>query len=209
MWTLSQRLRRVRHACVGAFAVGVVVAGPVLAGQAASDDSGQTPTRQVEILNPAAALQPAQRVRLPNLLAFPLQTTPRCEILDNFGDARSGSRRHEGVDMLAALGQEVYAVGDGYISDMVVDGQSGSSLSGNGISLTTTTARYAYAHLSGFAAGLEIGSEVAFGQLIGYVGDTGNPGPGNYHLHFEIHPLNGAAVDPLGLLAIPAGCRVY
>ena len=75
--------------------------------------------------------------------------------------------------------------------------------------VTTTTARYAYAHLSGFAPGIEIGTEVEFGQLIGYVGDTGNPGPGNYHLHFEIHPGGAAAVNPLNLITVPAGCGVY
>ncbi|MCU1361924.1 MAG: hypothetical protein JWN99_3213, partial [Ilumatobacteraceae bacterium] len=44
-----------------------------------------------------------------------------------------------------------------------------------------------------------------------YVGDTGDAGPGNYHLHFEVHPLGqrNAAVDPVTLLEIPAACTLY
>ena len=66
-----------------------------------------------------------------------------------------------------------------------------------------------YAHLSAFATGLAVGSTVIRGQLIGFVGDTGDPGVGNYHLHFEVHPLGGAAVDPYPLLTIPKSCTVY
>ncbi|MEA3185665.1 MAG: peptidoglycan LD-endopeptidase LytH, partial [Ilumatobacteraceae bacterium] len=59
------------------------------------------------------------------------------------------------------------------------------------------------------ATGLNQGDTVTRGQLIGYVGDTGDPGPGNYHLHFEVHPKGGAAVDPYPLLAIPKACTIY
>ena len=61
-----------------------------------------------------------------------------------------------------------------------------------------------------YAPELTKGSVVYKGQLLGYVGDTGNPGPGNYHLHYEVHPAGGAAVDPLPfLLPVPEACRVY
>lgn len=170
----------------------------------------QTPANQES----ASADAPAERLRRLAPDNFPMQTTPRCEILDNFGDARSGGRSHQAIDILATLGQEVYAMADGTLTVQVVDGssQSGASLSGNLWQLTATTGGtyYVYAHLSAFAPGLSKGSKVVKGQLLGYVGDTGNPGPGNYHLHFEIHPNGGAAVDPLPLLQpVPAACKVY
>lgn len=162
----------------------------------------------------ASADAPAERLRTLAPDNFPMETSPRCEILDNFGDGRSGGRTHAGIDILATLGQEVYAMVDGTLTVQVVAGsnQSGASLSGNLWQLTAATGGtyYVYAHLSAFADGLTKGSKVVKGQLLGYVGDTGNPGPGNYHLHFEIHPNGGAAVNPLPLLQpVPAACKVY
>ena len=161
----------------------------------------------------AVAMAPAQRLRLVPPENFPMATSPRCEILNNFGDGRSGGRAHAGVDIMATKGQEVYAMVDGTLTVQAVDGsgQSGASLSGNLWQLTATTGGtyYVYAHLSAFAPGLAKGSKVLKGQLIGYVGDTGNSGPGNFHLHFEVHPGGGNAVDPLPLLSpVPSACRV-
>ena len=127
--------------------------------------------------------------------------------LDNFGDGRSGGRTHEGDDIVAPRGTPVYAVVDGTLTDQVIDGQSGSSLSGNAWYLTSATgASYFYAHLDGFAAGLGIGSAVRQGDVIGYVGDTGNPAPGSYHLHFGIAPngRRGAYIDPQSYLDVGA-----
>lgn len=140
--------------------------------------------------------------------------SPRCDILNNFGDGRSGGRLHEGIDILATLGQEVYAMVDGTLTAQAIAGSGsvGASLSGNLWRLTAATGGtyYVYGHLSAFAAGLTKGSTVSKGQVIGYVGDTGNAGAGNYHLHYEVHPGGGAAVDPLPmLLPVPAACRVY
>jgi murein DD-endopeptidase MepM/ murein hydrolase activator NlpD len=141
-------------------------------------------------------------------LLFPMGPEPRCDVLDNFGDARSGGRRHEGIDILATLGQEVYAVVDGVLSTTA---DASASLSGNAWGLTGADGTYyLFAHLSRFADGLSLGDRVQRGQIIGYVGDTGNPGPGNYHLHFEVHPGNqrNAAVNPIPLLNVPSACTI-
>jgi murein DD-endopeptidase MepM/ murein hydrolase activator NlpD len=157
----------------------------------------------------ATVTAPAKRLRRVGGIMFPMGPEPRCDILDNFGDFRSGGRAHEGIDILATLGQEVYAVADGVL---VNQADASASLSGNAWGLTADEdgTYYFFAHLSRFADGLKLGDRVRRGQVIGYVGDTGNPGPGNYHLHFEVHPRGqrAAAVDPLPLLEVPFECTI-
>ena len=174
--------------------------------------AGAAPAAVERVAASASATEAAERLRPPWSANFPVATSPRCDILDNFGDPRSGGRTHAGSDILTAKGQEVYAMVDGTLTLMVVAGssQSGASLSGNLWQLTAANGTYyIYAHLDAFAPGLAKGSKVVAGQVLGWTGDTGNPGPGNYHLHFEIHPGGGAAVDPLPLLTVPAACRVF
>ena len=174
-------------------------------------------TPSVQISSAATVTKRAKRLTLdygttPNAngLVFPMETEPVCNVLSNFGEARSGGRTHQAIDILATLGQKVYAVADGVITDKVVVGGPNSSLSGNMLELTVPNKTYyAYAHLSGFADGMAVGRAVRQGELIGFVGDTGNPGPGNYHLHFEVHPLGGYAIDPLKVLTIPTACNLW
>lgn len=187
------------------FSVSLVVAGSFVhfggAGASAVEET---------IVGPADATSNAVRLRQSGPIRFPMAPSPRCEVLDSFGDPRSAGRSHEGVDILATLGQPILAVEDGVlIAQYSVDGPS-SSLSGNAWKLRADDAEaYFYAHMAGFAAGLQIGSRVQAGDIIGFVGDTGNPGTGNFHLHFEYQPNGTDAVDSLQLLTIPFPCRVY
>jgi murein DD-endopeptidase MepM/ murein hydrolase activator NlpD len=135
----------------------------------------------------------------------PPQTEPRSGIAcpvrgaaytDTWGASRSGGRRHEGVDMLATTGTPIVAVVSGSVHF------KHTSLGGNSVWLSGSNGdRYFFAHLSAFE-----GSDraVAQGEVIGYVGDTGNA-RGTPHLHFEVHPGGGAAVNPYSYVR-SAGC---
>jgi murein DD-endopeptidase MepM/ murein hydrolase activator NlpD len=101
-------------------------------------------------------------------------------------------RMHTGVDLAARTGTPIYAAGDGIIQ--YYKWQSGY---GNKVEIQHVNGyETAYGHMSRYADGLEVGSQVRQGQVIGYVGSTGqSTGP---HLHFEIQ-INGNLVDPLSV----------
>ena len=134
---------------------------------------------------------------------FPVQGL--CWFTDSWGAPRSGGRTHEGVDVLAAQGNKVYAVDDGVLTKQYIDAPG--SLSGNGWRLTRADGTYFfYAHFSAFAPGLSVGSSVKAGQIIGLIGMTGNAG--SPHLHFEVHPGGGAPINPTPTIAAVNGCKI-
>ena len=136
-------------------------------------------------------------------ITFPVQG--KCFFTDTYGAPRSGGRLHEGVDLIAKTGQYVYAAASGTLTRQYLDAPG--SLSGNGWRLTTADGTFFfYAHFSGFPPGLAVGSKVVAGQVIGYVGETGNAG--TPHLHFEIHPGGGLPVNPTQSVKAVDGCAI-
>jgi murein DD-endopeptidase MepM/ murein hydrolase activator NlpD len=133
-------------------------------------------------------------------LRFPIDPLPDCDVLDNFGDCRSGgSRAHLGIDIIATRGRDVWAVRPGLLRDRF----DNTGTAGYGWTLAGDDGvTYRYMHLDGFAPGLLPGARVIEGQVIGYVGSTGNDTYDNVHLHFEVR-IDGTWVDPLPLLIVP------
>ncbi len=114
---------------------------------------------------------------------------------DTWGDGRPGGRHHEGVDMISPHGTPLVAVADG-------DARYWTNSEGAlGVSLTADNGtRYYYGHLSSYEGS---DGRKSAGQLIGYVGSTGRTTVN--HLHFEVHPGGGAAVNPYPYVR-NAGC---
>ncbi|MFK7918253.1 MAG: peptidoglycan DD-metalloendopeptidase family protein [Ilumatobacter sp.] len=116
---------------------------------------------------------------------------------DTWGAARSGGRRHEGVDIIAPRGLPIYAVTSGVVTFKF------NRLGGNAVSLAGDNGnRYYYAHLDSYVGGSR---RVFQGELIGYNGDTGNAQYSTPHLHFQVHPGGGRAVNPYPTVRA-AGC---
>ena len=137
---------------------------------------------------------------LPTLQVFPMQGG--CGFTDTWHDPRSGGRLHEGVDIIGAKGLAIYATNDGVISRM----STGGALGGNAIYVKIPNGTYFYyAHLDSFAPGMAAGVPVKAGQIIGYNGSTGTGSP---HLHFEVHPFGGPAVNPYQFVKAVDACNV-
>ena len=117
---------------------------------------------------------------------FPCPVQGPNTFTDTWGAPRSGGRRHQGVDLLAARGTPAVAVVSGFAR------ASRNRLGGNALWLDGNDGNsYYYAHFDHYG---KLGA-VDVGDVIGYVGDTGNA-RGTPHLHFEVHPGRGAAVNP-------------
>ena len=131
-------------------------------------------------------------------VAFPVAGPTRFS--GTFGAPRMTGTRfshaHQGTDIFAPAGTPVVAFEEGVVLRLGTDVLGGTKLWLVGQSGT----RYYYAHLASYEPGLEAGQVVETGQRLALVGNTGNAVATPHHLHFEIHPDGGPAVDPYPVL---------
>lgn len=149
------------------------------------------------VLGMLAGLNLAPRVVARMLAPFPVAGPARYSA--DFGAPRHNPQPHphQGTDVFAAAGTPVIASADGSLGYLAVD----SPVAGTSLRLTAKGGTYfLYAHLDRFAPGVQAGDAVAKGDVLGFVGSTGNAEGTEPHLHYEIHPLGGAAVDPVPYL---------
>lgn len=152
---------------------------------------------------PSISVDPIEELRHRNL-ELPVQGIKRSELRDTFSEERGGTRKHEALDVLAPRHTPVLAVEDGTIAKLFFSDAGGITIYQFDESRTFC---YYYAHLQRYADGLKEGGTVKRGDVIGYVGTTGNAPRETPHLHFAIfrlgedkHWWQGTPVDPYSVL---------
>lgn len=119
-------------------------------------------------------------------LIVPVAGVRRDDLSDSYGAARSGGRAHKGLDIFAPAGTPVLAADAGVVVQRDSSALGGLSLYQRDLDGTTI---YYYAHLQRYRAGLKTGDLLRQGDVIAYVGETGNVTPGSPHLHFGVYTV--------------------
>ena len=143
---------------------------PAQQGQAAPDGAAPTTTAQApagRLLIPVAGVRPEQ-------------------LQDTFKESRSEGRVHDAIDIMAPRDTPVLAAASGRIIKLFNSQRGGITLYQLDDDNTTV---YYYAHLERYAEGIKEGHYARRGDVIGYVGDSGNATPGNTHLHFQVYRI--------------------
>ena len=137
-------------------------------------------------------------------LDIPVQGIRATALRDSFSDARGSARAHEAIDIMAPRGTRVIAAEAGRIAKLFTSKAGGLTIYQFD---STRTFCYYYAHLDGYADGIREGQRVERGQLLGYVGSTGNAAADAPHLHFAIFRLTperqwwkGEPINPYPIL---------
>jgi len=137
-------------------------------------------------------------------LTLPVQGVEREALRRTFRERRGSDRQHEAIDIIASRDTPVLAVEDGTIAKLFLSKPGGITIYQFDPSQSYA---YYYAHLARYAAGLREQARVERGQVIGYVGTTGNAPPDAPHLHFAIFKLTdpkrwwqGTPIDPYPVL---------
>jgi len=137
-------------------------------------------------------------------LEIPVEGIKRSQLVDTFDDKRGGARIHEALDILAPRNTPVKAVEDGTVARLFESKAGGTTIYQFDPSEQYC---YYYAHLERYASGLKEGDHLKKGQIIGYVGTSGNAPKDTPHLHFAVFKLTdakhwweGIPINPYGIL---------
>ena len=137
-------------------------------------------------------------------LLIPVEGVRPEQLRDTFQASRSEGRVHDAIDIMAPRGTPVLAASDGRIIKLFESVPGGTTIYQLAPDNKTI---YYYAHLDRYSDGLKEGHVARRGEVIAYVGDTGNAGAGNYHLHFSISIISdpkrywdGTNINPYPLL---------
>jgi peptidoglycan LD-endopeptidase LytH len=142
-------------------------------------------------------------------LMVPVEGVAPSELTDTYHQGRSGGRIHMATDILAMRGTPVLAAAPGRIIKLANGGAGGIT-----IYIADASGRYVhyYAHLMGYAPNVKVGLAVREGDVIGFVGTTGNAPPNTPHLHFQMmrsdaNYWNGTPIDVRGFITKPGRMR--
>jgi len=188
----------------GGFAALRLLGGTTVFGQSAGGDG---PAAVDSVTGGATAVVRAERWRIEPELSFPCDTTGGIVLADNFGgnSYSKGPGGHKGVDMWRVdgqPGQPLLACVEGVlVGQRLLDGAQGNAW----ILEDANGDIYRYHHIQRFADGLAVGDVVQRGEVIAFMGSTGNASENAPHLHFEVRRggTTGPAVDPVPLFGLP------
>jgi murein DD-endopeptidase MepM/ murein hydrolase activator NlpD len=188
-WAAPEMVGRLHHALSGdepsrvaprVAAVPTAPASEAPAGTAAADSSA---TQEPSQADPWAGAAPAAVPVSDSGFLIPVQGVEAASLVDTYEQARGQGRRHDAIDIMAPRGTPVLAAWDGVVMKLFRSERGGTTL--YQLAPDRRTVLY-YAHLDRYAPGIAEGRVLRRGDVLGYVGDTGDAGPGNYHLHFEV-----------------------
>ena len=177
---------------------------PDNSGTVISTPTQPTPDASTPLQIPASPALPTPEGALPSNLIVPVAGVRPDQLRDTFSESRSEGRVHDAIDIAAPLGTPVLAAADGTIIKLFHSERGGTTI----YQLSTDQKFiYYYAHLDRYSESLTEGHLARQGETIAYVGDSGNAGAGNYHLHFSIalvsdpkHYWEGVNINPYPLL---------
>lgn len=129
-------------------------------------------------------------------LSMPVKGVKSNQIKDTWGAARSEGRKHQGIDIFAKRGTPVLSATQGIVSQVGLNTLGGKVVWVVGPQLS----RHYYAHLDDYAAEIRVGDWVEEGEVLGYVGNTGNAKNTPPHLHYGIYLTGEGATNPYAYL---------